>query len=64
MVTVSEFGKLSDGTSVSKYTIKNAAGMELQVLDLGAILQSAIVPDKDGKMSHSATIRWSPMRRA
>ncbi len=50
MVTVSEFGKLSDGTSVSKYTIKNAAGMELQVLDLGAILQSAIVPDKDGKM--------------
>ncbi len=48
MVTVSEFGKMSDGTPVSKYTITNAAGMELGVLDLGAILQSAIVPDKDG----------------
>lgn len=50
MVTVSEFGKLDDGRVVSKYTITNAAGMELDVIDLGAVLQSAIVPDKDGNM--------------
>lgn len=48
MVTVSEFGKMSDGRTVKKYTIENAAGMSISMIDLGAVLQSAIVPDKNG----------------
>ncbi len=48
MVTVSEFGKLSDGTSVSKYTIKNAAGMELQVLSVRSF-RAPLSPTRTGR---------------
>lgn len=50
MVTVSTFGKLKDGSEVKKYTITNKSGSSIAVLDLGAVLQSAVFPDKDGNM--------------
>lgn len=45
-----DFGKTGDGRSVEKYTLKNAAGMEVDVITLGAALQAIRVPDKNGKI--------------
>ncbi|MBQ4186475.1 MAG: galactose mutarotase, partial [Firmicutes bacterium] len=42
--------QLKGGSAVKKYTITNAGGSSIAVLDLGAVLQSAVFPDKDGKM--------------
>lgn len=42
------FGKLEDGTDVTLYTIRNSKKMEITLLNLGATLQSVIVPDKIG----------------
>jgi aldose 1-epimerase len=47
--TRSEFGKLADGTPIDKYTLTNSHGMQVSVITYGAVLQSVIVPDKNGK---------------
>jgi aldose 1-epimerase len=43
------FGKTPDGETVNIYTIKNANGVELKLIDYGAAIQSLKVPDKNGK---------------
>ena len=43
------YGKTKEGKNVYCYTISNKNGMEISVLDFGAILQKVIVPDKNGK---------------
>ena len=45
-----EFGKLSDGRSVSAAKLTNRAGASLTVLDYGATIQSLFIPDRDGKL--------------
>jgi aldose 1-epimerase len=47
------FGEL-DGQPVEMYTLSNANGMEITVLTYGAIIQSIMVPDKDGKPGNVA----------
>ncbi|WP_445571617.1 aldose epimerase family protein [Pseudomonas sp. E102] len=42
------FGKTDDGTAVEKYVLRNSNGMEATVITYGGILQSLIVPDKNG----------------
>ena len=42
------FGTLEDGTKVYRYKMRNKNGMEAHVLNIGAVLQSLIVPGKDG----------------
>ena len=42
------FGNLSDGTVVFRWYIINEKGFVAKVLDYGAIIQSLIVPDKNG----------------
>ena len=42
------FGALPDGTPVTAYTLRNAHGLEVRVLDYGAIIASISVPDRDG----------------
>ncbi|WP_434557702.1 aldose epimerase family protein [Pseudomonas sp. Z4-20] len=42
------FGKTNDGTAVEKYILRNSHGMEATVITYGGILQSLIVPDKNG----------------
>lgn len=44
------FGKTNEGVEVTKYTLKNASGMEVDVISLGAALRAIRVPDKDGKV--------------
>jgi aldose 1-epimerase len=42
------FGKLGDGTPVFRYTLKNANGIEMQVMNYGGIITSLKTPDKNG----------------
>ena len=44
------FGTTQRGESVSVYTLKNAHGIELKVLDYGGIIVSLKVPDRTGKL--------------
>ncbi len=48
MITSAPFGTLKDGTSVTAYTLRNAAGMTVTVLDYACIIQSVLVPDRQG----------------
>ena len=44
------FGSTNRGEAVSAYTLKNAHGIELQVLDYGGIIVSLRVPDRTGRL--------------
>ena len=49
MVEEKIFGKLSDGREVNVYTLKNANGMEIKIINYGATVVSLTAPDKSGK---------------
>ncbi|HEY6760547.1 MAG TPA: aldose epimerase family protein [Baekduia sp.] len=53
-IAKSDFGSLSDGTHIDKYTLTNARGMSIGVITYGATLQSVNVPDRSGKMTDVA----------
>jgi len=42
------FGKFSDGSNIYRYTLRNSSGMEVDLINYGAILSSIRVPDKNG----------------
>ena len=42
------FGSLSDGRAVSEYTLVNANGINVKLLDYGATVKEIHVPDKNG----------------
>jgi aldose 1-epimerase len=44
------FGRMPDGTQVDLYTLRNARGVEAQVMTLGATLTTVKVPDRNGKL--------------
>jgi aldose 1-epimerase len=44
------FGKLSDGTVIDAFTLKNAHGSWAKVITYGATLTELYVPDKSGKL--------------
>ncbi len=48
MITHNLYGTLSDGREVIRYTIRNGQA-EVSVLNLGGIVQSLCVPDREGK---------------
>src|SRR5213080_2368130 len=48
------FGSTNRGEAVSAYTLKNAHGIELQVLDYGGIIVSLRVPDRTGRLGDVA----------
>src|SRR2546426_11799131 len=43
------FGTTNRGEAVSVYTLKNAHGLELKVIDYGGIILSLKVPDRTGR---------------
>lgn len=47
-ITVSEFGKMPDGTPVQAFTLSNDEGTTATVIEYGAILHSIKTADKDG----------------
>jgi aldose 1-epimerase len=52
MATISKsaFGKLPDGSEVFQYTVTNKNGIEMKIINYGAIITSLKTPDKNGKM--------------
>lgn len=44
------FGKTNDGTAVEQYVLRNSHGMQATVITYGGVLQSLIVPDKNGQL--------------
>jgi aldose 1-epimerase len=47
-VAASDFGALPDGRPVRKYTLDNGHGTRAAILTYGGIIQSLIVPDREG----------------
>lgn len=51
MIKKELFGKTLSGNEVHAYTITNKNGASVKILTLGGIIQSLLVPDRNGKMS-------------
>jgi aldose 1-epimerase len=49
-ITKADFGKTKDGQNVDIYTLRNSHGMEVRILTYGGIVQSLLVPDKNGRL--------------
>ena len=47
-VTRASFGTLPDGREVSLFTLRNANGIEVRLIDYGGIVVSIVVPDRAG----------------
>lgn len=47
-ITGKPFGITRDGQPVTCYTLRNSAGMTVEVLDWGCVIRSILVPDRDG----------------
>ena len=48
-VTRNPFGTLPSGEKVEVFTLANASGMEVRVINLGGIVTSIRVPDRQGR---------------
>ena len=44
------FGKTKEGTEVFLYTLKNKAGMQVQITNFGGVVYSLTAPDRNGKL--------------
>jgi aldose 1-epimerase len=51
-VETSSFGKLADGTEITKYTVDNGQGLMMELIDYGAIMTSLHAPDKEGNAAN------------
>jgi aldose 1-epimerase len=51
-ISKAEFGEMPDGRKVDIYTLTNANGASMKVLNLGGIVYELNVPDKDGKFGN------------
>ena len=47
-ITSRPFGITRDGQAVTCYTLRNDAGMAVEVLNWGCVIRSILVPDRDG----------------
>ncbi|HTJ52737.1 MAG TPA: aldose epimerase family protein [Cyclobacteriaceae bacterium] len=47
-ITKASFGKLPDGQEITLYTVTNKNGVEMKVMNYGAIITSLKTPDKNG----------------
>jgi aldose 1-epimerase len=48
------FGTLPDGSDVSLYTLRNASGIEVRLIDYGGIVLSIMAPDRSGELADIA----------
>ena len=51
-VTKTKFGEMPDGTVVSKYTLSNANGMKVGILDYGGTVKEIFAPDRNGNFEN------------
>ena len=47
----SHYGTLPDGRAVRSYTLTNARGIRVNLLDYGATVASISIPDRDGRVT-------------
>ena len=50
MITAIPFGTTKKGEEITEYILKNENGMEVHVLNYGAVIKNIFVPDKDGNV--------------
>lgn len=50
MISKKLFGKLDSGENIYIYTLTNLSGMEVKIINYGAIVVSLTAPDKNGKL--------------
>jgi aldose 1-epimerase len=53
-ITQAPFGSLPDGAPVTQFTLVNRHGMTVRILDLGGVITSIHVPDRDGRFADVA----------
>jgi aldose 1-epimerase len=53
-VSSEAFGKMPNGTPVDKYSLTNIHRVQVSILTYGGIVQSILVPDKNGKLQDVA----------
>ena len=58
MVTTTPFGVTAKGEKCSRYTIRGAGGLKLEVTDFGGRVLRCWAPDKDGKLA-DVTLGWN-----
>jgi aldose 1-epimerase len=49
-IEVTPYGKMPDGTPISKYTLANSQGTLMSVINYGGIISSLMFPDKHGNV--------------
>ncbi len=50
-ITTKPYGKDHHGNSVTQYTMTNATGASVSILDFGGVITQIIVPDRHGKLA-------------
>jgi aldose 1-epimerase len=50
LISEKPFGQTASNEAVTLYTLKNAHGMEVQIMNYGAIITKIMVPDKNNKI--------------
>ena len=50
-ITKRLFDTTKDGRKVTEYTLTNASGASVSIIDFGGVITNIVVPDKDGKMA-------------
>lgn len=50
-VIKADFGTIKNGDKVNSFTLKNSKGMEVEIIEYGAIVKSIKVPDKNGEIA-------------
>lgn len=58
-ITTAPYGKMPDGTEITQYTLSNAKGMKVKLINYGAIITAVDVPDRDGKVENVTLYRDS-----
>lgn len=61
-VTVEPFGTLNDGRDVQLFTLRNTAGMTVEIIDLGGIIVSLHTADAQGNFADVTTGFDNPQR--
>ena len=51
-VTSAKAGTLDDGRDITRYTLVNANGLSVDLLDLGCVITAVRVPDRDGELAN------------
>jgi aldose 1-epimerase len=53
------FGKLADGTQIDLFTLRNAGGLKVKLINYGAIITAIETPDRNGKLANITLFRDS-----